>query len=43
LAVSAGASHDEVREPPMAGEDNKEEKFPRKGDLINPESPYQDP
>jgi hypothetical protein len=25
-------SQDEVREPPVPGEENKEEKFPRKGD-----------
>jgi hypothetical protein len=36
-------SHDEVREPRVPGEENKEERFPRKGDLIDPASPGQDP
>ena len=36
-------SQDEVRAPPVPGEENKKEEFPRKGALIDPESPDQDP
>jgi len=43
LEKPTSPSQDGVREPPGPGEENKEEKFPRKGDLIDPTSPDQDP